>query len=712
MQPPAGYASRLLPLLLSLGFALSCAEERAPINRVQPNALEKKFFVGEKLSDPSDNPEFYYRPTIVDVDYGASQEGLFTASYAQTLSRVGFEITEDLLLARLTYERVEGTSGKGAPDDNAGQIVAAFKILRHFDVQSDYNPQTGEELNIVEENDTDRPWYQRKFMRVDWSQNLITTAYELDTLATLKAYSGDAISYEAAQYYVEDPTSPDAPQFNRNDGYFDVTNKVFAKPQTLNSPWGSIPLCWLSSDFLSGTAPVGNCNPVELKVRLAFKRVVDRDYEPVDWNGQRMSMFGVFTTDDPPRLGYDRNYGVVDAKWRRFAHRHNIWQNSHDRDAQGQAISCRDDSACRVAAGSHCDGYRAQCTLPYRERQIRTVPFYYGPDSDPTLFESARAALSEWDQSVRHAVVTARYAECIHEQGGVTSEDARGACNEQYNPSQENALASVPEIFVFCHNPVVAGDPEACGKAGLSARVGDLRYNMANIIQAPQVPSPWGIMVDGTDPISGEVVAASANLWNAVTDLRTQDVINTMRWYLGELQSNDIIDGNYVKPINAVGSASQGALPDRTSPVSEREIEDRLGAMDDGLAARDARTGARIEAALPAGITAKNLVDWASEETRLQFGDAALGLGNSPIHSRLAAIQGTPVENALINDSFRMLAGIGADEPLNQTTLALASPLRTGFWQNRSALERERQLKLAARGTCTLEAEAAEGTAI
>ena len=33
-----------------------CATERAPINRVQPEALEKSFFVGASLNDSSDDP--------------------------------------------------------------------------------------------------------------------------------------------------------------------------------------------------------------------------------------------------------------------------------------------------------------------------------------------------------------------------------------------------------------------------------------------------------------------------------------------------------------------------------------------------------------------------------------------------------------------------------------------------------------------------------
>ena len=53
----------LLRLGLSTGAMiglLGCAQEKEPIVRVQPNALDKSFFVGN-LTDPTDDPEFYWR---------------------------------------------------------------------------------------------------------------------------------------------------------------------------------------------------------------------------------------------------------------------------------------------------------------------------------------------------------------------------------------------------------------------------------------------------------------------------------------------------------------------------------------------------------------------------------------------------------------------------------------------------------------------------
>ena len=121
---------------------------------------------------------------------------------------------------------VTGWSRGEGPAD--GTIVAAFAITSHFDIRRQYNPATGEESNVVEENQSDRTWDQREFMRVDWSQNESSGAYDFDTLSMMGLFGG--IHYEPLAYHVTDPADPNVPTFNLEDGYFDVTNKAFAKP--------------------------------------------------------------------------------------------------------------------------------------------------------------------------------------------------------------------------------------------------------------------------------------------------------------------------------------------------------------------------------------------------------------------------------------------------------------------------------------------------
>jgi hypothetical protein len=163
-------------------ISAGCSQERAPINRVQALALDKHFFVGQSLSDPSDDPEFYMGNRIIDEPFGVGQ-GFFLMQSLGSVSRIKWEIQENVLVARLTYDRIQNSDHYGARSTDNGQVVAEFNISSHFDIIRDYNPQTGEQLNIIVENTTDRPWYQREFFRVDWSKNLVTDAYDFDLLS-------------------------------------------------------------------------------------------------------------------------------------------------------------------------------------------------------------------------------------------------------------------------------------------------------------------------------------------------------------------------------------------------------------------------------------------------------------------------------------------------------------------------------------------------
>ena len=258
-----------------------CMDERPAIDRVQPLALKKSYFVGEDLRSAADDPEFWTQGTLIDVGYGAAQDGLFTSTYAQPVSRLRWQITEDLLIGRLAYERVEGSDGKGAGRATEdGVIVVAYPIESQFDIVRAYNPTTGEQLNIWEENTTDRPWYEREYIRVDWSKNLNVDSYDFDTLSLLGVYGG--ITYQPLSYDVTDPDDPNAPVFDLENGYFDVTNKAFAQPNVIDLShlgWGidSFPACFLDADFSGGSYPAGSCNPVELTIRQSFRRVENSD---------------------------------------------------------------------------------------------------------------------------------------------------------------------------------------------------------------------------------------------------------------------------------------------------------------------------------------------------------------------------------------------------------------------------------------------------
>lgn len=743
----------LAAVSLCVGLA-ACAKERDPIDRTQPNGLEKAFFVGADLTSTADDPEFWAQATLVDVGYGASQDGLFSSTYAQPVVRLKWVVQEDLLVGRLTYERIDGADGKGAgPTSVDGQIAYAYPIVSHFDRRRAYNPITGEETNVVEENTSDRPWYERQFMRVDWSKNQVESAYELDTLSQL-GVSG--VEYENLAYYVSDPAHVDAPVFT--DDYFDITQKAFASPKTIDLAElglgrGEIPACYLSADFSGGTEPVGSCNPTELTIRVAFRKVVDSDYEPMEWDGLRFQAFGAFTTE---RKGYSREYGLSDDKWRRFIARYNIWTESYayaDRAARTGAVACytpattppgadphrdanddgTEDECAAVGQGSRCDTLSQKCTVPFRQRGTRPIVWYYTAGSMPEYFAATADAAQQWDVAMRSAVMTARYAECMKVEKSAAlcsqaspmyfgqqdhNDDAlalarevddcrygRAYANEDcgvlaqrlgaergYDPAVIH-LAQQPEMVVLCHSPVEVSDPAVCGAAGTLVRRGDLRFHQVNVFEAPQVPSPWGIYTDAHDPLSGETIAASINVWAFRTDLFAQSVVDKVRYIAGELSTEQITEG---ADVHAWGEASEkaaggGILPGLTRAELDQRLASFAGSSVEAMQARRAEVLAEPRLA--------DKIQRLNRELGETRADAQRPASAAAVYeARRARAEGTALEAALDTQPMRQLAGVQSLPA--QAGITYSSPLRgnnPGLWR---ALAQQREAALGARGAC------------
>ncbi|MDO9020976.1 MAG: hypothetical protein Q8S73_13500 [Deltaproteobacteria bacterium] len=503
------YRSRALGALLLGGLAVGnadCAQERDPIDRSRPAALDKHFFVGADLGSRADNPQFYLNNFVVDAP--ASQSLLPVGTY-DDVDRIVWEIQEDVLLARKAYQFVADADGpviqrqpdpqpgtnrnpQPLPDPNAdpdrdaeesrlGIVVAAYRIESHFDRRRAYNPSTGEELNVVEENIVDRPWYERESMRVDWSTNLVDNP---DWSGLFYGSLFGAISFQPVRYYEQSPRSPNAPNFcemtagtvrdsatglcvpapnarNHPGGYFDVTSKWLVNPETSDAFGEALPTC-LVVNFFTGSDSY-DCNPQETTIRTAFRRVEDRDFQPLELTRQPYDLVG---GPRATRSGYDQQYGITDRNFHRYQMIHNIWERSHldpqftcsgiDANADGVADGSVDANAdgtadaCESAnrPGSQCDPVMGRCTLPYRERTVRPVAYYTNPEMPPefqdhvevesgdgaltyrwaTADEAARRTatgagatfvagategiIDTWDIAVRRAVASAREVEC------------------------------------------------------------------------------------------------------------------------------------------------------------------------------------------------------------------------------------------------------------------------------------------------------------
>jgi hypothetical protein len=402
--------------LLALGACLAsplvgCAQEREPINRVQPNYYHKTYFTDD----------WVYQRTVVAVP--ASNGFTFVGDTDfWGVRHIRWDIQEGFLYGRRTTELVKNADDanrrEAAGEEYEGEVVAAYRITKHFDIVRAYNSMTGEELNILEENSWDRPWYEREFIRVDWSVNLVTNA----------DLSWEAASAEPVPYFVQefdDATGlrhRDAPVFEPDatrpveagtERYFDVTNKMFARAGTINyPPYGDIPLCWLDETI--------ECGAGEYTIRHSFwKRPADHQFEPLAYKGKMTEAYGYIWSE---RLVYDEA-GLFEQNRERYANIHNLWQRSFDDDGD---------------------------PLPYADRGLRPVVYYKNRDfpsqaDDPTLNDAVKD-------------VETMYASVFNDAVDALEVDRDGQ-----------------SMFLLCNNPVVDTDPKQCGAAGLSPRLGDMR---------------------------------------------------------------------------------------------------------------------------------------------------------------------------------------------------------------------------------------------
>src|SRR5579871_3734205 len=148
--------------LAALVLLAGCADERPPRSFVQPNIIKKTDLQGT----------WHYIQTVSDAP---PTNGSMFIGQSSSLMKIRFDIQEDYLYARRSYEEIVGSEDQFAknPEAYVGQPLAAWPIKSHFDIIRDYNSTTGEQTNKIIESQ-ERPWNEREFIRVDWSQNMVT----------------------------------------------------------------------------------------------------------------------------------------------------------------------------------------------------------------------------------------------------------------------------------------------------------------------------------------------------------------------------------------------------------------------------------------------------------------------------------------------------------------------------------------------------------
>ncbi len=730
---------------LAMGLSLvalngvGCAEERDPINQVQPNALAKDFFVGD-LADDLDNPVFFSKAFV--IDQSAGQNGMSVGLYSGT-DRIKWEISEDYLIARKAYQIAKGQDHHGLPDGEPnGTVVAKFRITSHFDVKRQYNPQTGEELNIVSENATDRPWQERKFMRVDWSSNIVVDPMWSEMF--FAKLFGD-MTVEPLTYTVTDPTSEDAPYFDVKDGYFDVTNKYYVSPkEEYFAPWGiSLPTCALVGIFANSTAY--DCNNQEAVIRHSFWKVkADHDFEPTENTKRKLDVIASFGgAGDSLQPGFaggttqcwDPQYAYTEACFRQYLVKTNFWARSHvdiacgsdvDANENGTADECESHSGMK---GSQCDLFHNKCTMPLRERSVKAVGYWLNKETPAILLDAVDAdgnptgvldatgqpavrgpmedVIHTWDQATKVALAYGREVECRR-----TGDGDRASCHAQFfeigsdgkdvlqmlsfggwgvatpRPQTQDAARAM----TACHAPVRAyDDHETCGETGEVARNGDQRKNFIYYWPHDSDARYGGVAGLGQDPETGESHGTTATVMGRSATRAAANYRDYIQYAMGDFSEADITNGTPQFIYNKIAQNGYSPLSKMAKQAAGKSVE-----------APAPQSGPTFGDVQP--MPKQSLSAFLKAQTKTAY-DPLLQAQSQPLWESLAAkVRGTEYE-AMVVDADWAMHTTGADPrgPVTGSMLDAASPLRNLDPGRMDLWRAQMNAKLAAKGVCFVE---------
>lgn len=450
-------SSKLLGGLMAvLWLASACASEVGDIDRTDPNKIRKADLKGIWFMDHT----VVEAPVPSPVTFNGEQAFGSGAS-------VIFDIQEDYLIAYPIAElTVVGSEKEWKKTkirnywekDKAGEFMeiyvgqplAAYRIMSHFDVKRDYNSQTGEQSNVISENESDRPWYEREFIRVDWSNNSVR---DMMFLATV---TGSPVDYYVQEFEEDDPD-----RFYMGENGFHFVNKLFLEPV---SPY---------SCSVYDVAPY-DCAGAVIKVRTSFRlKDPDDQYVPIFYdNATYENRFGFFMTS---RNGFNPAKGIMYEDKVFFANRWDIWENSRTNQPiipQGatEPATCRLDTDCEglVSGQVHCrldDGWFTQgiCVtwdpIPYDKRTPKPIVYHISGDWPKMLWDVPYRTADVWSKAFKETVAWLKlYSE-------------KGIYDVKYCETDADCLGSTKPVFDFdmtdSHNRFCKSDAEC--KTGIPA---------------------------------------------------------------------------------------------------------------------------------------------------------------------------------------------------------------------------------------------------
>lgn len=689
---------KLSAILVPMALMTGCFESAADINRVADNYLSRDYFDGE----------WYQRAVVVDKLY--NQANSFVG-WECDLDRVRFEVTEDQLLAYRSYDKAPGSE---ATDPGSRTLVAAFPVEKHFDIRRQYNALTGVENNVVEENDYDRPWHERDFVRVDWSKN---TVPEFRCNDWLSGMSASRVAHNRGTH----PTDVWRPR--QEQGYFETTLDAMTKP----SGYG----CRATGDW--------NCTGSQVKMKFSFRKIdPEANYEkklypdnvPLKYAQKKdgklcfegdaecsqakelwlyrtplgeeicdpavhdfsdcyqhnvpvFRRFGYFRTE---RMHQDRGNGFTLSGREQLINRWNLWKASED--AAGNAI-------------------------PLKDREPRKIIYHLNVEFPDDLKPIVKEIQEDWDTAFRDTVAQIKN-DCVlktvnryikandlrwkkddySEIGFVTDENLQKTCEQLSKMSQERK--ELPSFY--------AGNPEEV--LAQYGKVFEIRENDCNLKNVEAFVQQHGLRSDMSH--WGIPQVSKDNLPEACSALEYLSVEKKLakpfHWQrLGDLRYSFV---NYTKKAELAGPLGYG--PSAADPITGEIISananvygksievyasrglDIIDYLNGDLKKSDLRNGAHsrndinrisVEYPKPTGGFSNMLEDRTARHSDEAY---LVSMPLTQLQSNWSLLEGTGFEDKhmVTAEMVRMFTGVTSFQGVSELRESELQPARPSSWAN------------------------------
>ncbi len=650
---------RRIFVFATVAATFACASYQPTRDTTQPDKVAKAMIACNSASDTWPDCEtatpskWFWKSTVIGHPYEAFWTFVGDTSYPG--EKITWKITESTLWAYRAYETVKGGDGSRATHPGyLGEPVAAFAIVKHFDIWHQYNPATGEEMPVIYEAE-ERPWYDRQYMRVNWADNRISGFGELIGANIAKIFG--EVKSELVQYN-NLPNDPNH-EVVRSD-YVEVMTKEVVTPQV----------------FTANT----QLSPAHINLRNSFWRAPESDYAPLyypdhAWNDDAVAKFGYFRE---ARTFYDSNRGITDFK-DYLMDRWDIWAKTHT------TKSCTKDAECGGTAGDGavCDKRAPAlpealsapdlrggiCTMPYAQRGIQQIVYYFTPQfyEIPGVMDKYRGyscrTVQQWNETYKDTVshllgisftpknfVDPTKPGYISDDKIACTFNGAPAPNEAFDPAKHDIFVlkdNVKDCNANLDHDSTEKNPRWC------YRLGDVRYSFISYVDQAGSGTPLGVASWLADAETGQIRSAVANIFGGALD--------NYAGYVGDVY--DLVSGNLTEQQVETGENVREYYEKFAGNSFPPSVPQRF------VGSPDAESISKFQDAL-----ADKKLKW----------DELKRMGREARNAEGTKLAGSDVEKILVdNIEWRNMMGVSSDAPLDENLLDSISPFRAGFTKQR-----------------------------